>query len=570
MTRSPILVLLFVFVSCQKEVKPISSKAIKNNTEKGALAAKLADLGDSAYTVKKFDSAYYYYNKSKELFEIEKDSSYVAYTLIQLARIQQTFGDYSSSEETLTEALPYIENNLHYQIGTNNLLGIAAKELKNFDDAVSYYDKALAATKDPLMRLTPLNNSATVYIEQKKYSKAIVLLEPLLKSNLEDTLPLKKALIMDNLGFAYSKNNNPTKGIALMNQSLAMRSDLDDSYGSIESHLHLADFYRDSNFSKSKEHALQAYRLATEYNSINERLEALAYLMSYSEKRGKNKYAHQFVRLNDSIKKVQNNAKNQFAKIRYDSRKATLENIQFKAQRTTTLLQVERQKNQKYISFYALLALLATILYAISYYRRKNKRERLAASYAAEIRISKALHDELANDVFYAMNFAETQDLQHPMKKETLLQHLDKIYSRTRNFSKENSPIETGADFEANLKQMLNSYKSNGTEIIIKNGSPIDWSTVPTEKKIALYRVVQELMVNMKKHSQARFVVIGFDKEQHTIKIDYSDNGVGFSEKLTLKNGLQNAENRIHAVNGQLTFESETNKGFKAKIVLPK
>jgi hypothetical protein len=28
------------------------------------------------------------------------------------------------------------------------------------------------------------------------------------------------------------------------------------------------------------------------------------------------------------------------------------------------------------------------------------------------------LHDELANDVFYAMTFADTQDLQNPQKKK--------------------------------------------------------------------------------------------------------------------------------------------------------
>jgi len=176
----------------------------------------------------------------------------------------------------------------------------------------------------------------------------------------------------------------------------------------------------------------------------------------------------------------------------------------------------------------------------------------------------------LANDVFYAMTFAETQDLQNPIKKENLLDNLDKIYVRTRNFSKVNSPIETGECFEQNLKQMLNSYKSSSTEVIIKNGNPIDWAKVQTEKKIAIQRVLQELMVNMKKYSQGSFVVIGFDMEQNKLKIDYSDNGVGFSEKLILKNGLQNAENRIQAVNGILTFDSQTNKGFKARILVPK
>lgn len=572
MLRSPILVLLFLFaiLSCQKETEETSVNVKKEETVKSALAYKFSNLGDSYYTAKKFDSAYYYYNKSKELFEIEKDSAYTAYTLIQLARIQQTFGDYNNSEETLTEALPYIDDNLEYQLAANNLFGISAKELKNYDDAIFYYNKILKSADDSLLRVTPLNNLATVYIEQKKYKDAIALLEPLLESHVLDSLTYKKAIILDNLGFAYSKYDRVNKGIKLMNQALAMRTEINDSYGSIESYLHLADFYKGLNYKKSRENALQAYTIATKYKSIEERLEALAFLMTYNHQSGENNDALLFISLNDSVKKVKNNAKNQFAKIRYDSRKATLENIKFKGQRAETLLELETQKNQKYLFFFGFVTLLGGIVFIIYYYKSKNKQERLAATYATEIRIAKALHDELANDVFYTMNFAETQDLQNPIKKETLLENLDNIYSRTRNFSKENSPIETGESFEQNLKQMLNSYKSSSTEVIIKNGNPIDWSKVPAEKKIAIQRVLQELMVNMKKYSQASFVVIGFDKVQHFVKIEYSDNGIGFSEKLILKNGLQNAENRIQSVNGILTFDSQTNKGFKAKIVVPK
>ena len=568
MTRSLILILFFLFaiVSCQKEVKSVAVLGTKNEE----LATQFSALGDSHYAAKKFDSAYYYYNKSKELFELAHDSSYVAYTLIQLARIQQTFSDYGSSEETLTEALPYIEQNLPYQNATNNLFGIAAKELKNYTEALAYYNSVLVSTEDPILRVSPLNNIAVVYIEQERYGEAIALLSPIVNSTLLDQLPDKKALVMDNLGFAYAKYSPDPKGLELMNQALALREKLADSYGSIESYLHLADFYKNTLPQESNKNALLAYKFAHQNNSVDERLEALALLMTSNENGAGNGYASQFLRLNDSIRKVNNNAKNQFAKIRYDSRKATLENSIIKGEQAATLLQLERQKNQKNISIFGFLLLLIGTLYSVNYYKRKNKRERLASSYATETRISKALHDELANDVFYALNFAETQDLQQPTKKEILLAQLDKIYGRTRNFSKENSSIDTGVSFEADVKQMLSSYKCSTTEIIIKNGQPIDWSKVAPEKKIALYRVLQELMINMKKYSQAGFVVVGFDRDHNAIKIDYSDNGVGFSEKLIFKNGLQNAENRIQAVNGILTFESEPNKGFRAKIVVPK
>ncbi|WP_244273236.1 tetratricopeptide repeat protein [Flavobacterium sinopsychrotolerans] len=544
---------------------------VKNReTTKSVLAQKYSELGDSFSRDNKLDSAFYYYLKSTELFKEEDISTYIAYNLVGMAYIQQTFGDYYSSEETLIEALPYLNNDLQFQVAANNLFGIAAKELKNYDDAVRYYTTILKTVKDSVTRVAALNNIATVYMEQKKYRKAIVLLEPVLKSDILDTLQNNKARIIDNLGFAYYKDNKISKGLQLMNQALAIRTSINDSYGSIESYLHLADYYQNKDYQKSKENALHAYDEATKHQSIDERLEALAFLMSYNQEKGVNSYAILFVNLNDSIKKVRNNAKNQFAKIRYDSRKAILESIKYKGQRAEILLQLETQKSQKYLFFFGFVALLGGIGFIVNYYKSKTKRERLEANYTTETRISKELHDELANDVFYAMTFAETQDLQNPIKKETLLDHIDKIYVRTRNFSKENSPVETGEHYEQNLKEMLNSYKSISTVVIIKNGEPIDWSKIQTEKKIAIQRVLQELMVNMKKHSQASFVIIGFDMEQNTLRIDYSDNGVGFSQQLILKNGLQNAENRIETVKGILTFDSQTNKGFKAKILVPK
>lgn len=572
MLRSPFFILVFLLsiVSCQKSVKTGIDTSKKQESPKKIIAQKYSELGDSFSRDNKLDSAFYYYLKSTELFKEEGSSTYIAYNLVGMAHIQQTYGDYYSSEETLTEALPYINNDVQYQVAANNLFGIAAKELKNYDDAVRYYDTILKTVKDSIARVAILNNIATVYMEQKKYRKAIVLLEPFLKSTILDTLQNKKARIIDNLGFAYYKDNQIPKGLALMNQALAIRTSINDSYGSIESYLHLADYYQNKDYQKSKENALHAYDEATKHQSIDERLEALGFLMSYNQEKGVNTYAKLFVTLNDSIIKVRNNAKNKFAKIRYDSRKAILESIKYKEQRAENLLELETQKNQKYLLFFGFFTLLGGIVLIVNYYKSKTKRERLEASYSTETRISKELHDELANDVFYAMTFAGTQDLQNPIKKENLIDNLDKIYVRTRNFSRENSPIETGERFEYNLKQMLNSYKSSGTEVIIKNGNPIDWSKVETEKKIVIQRVLQELMVNMKKYSQASFVVIGFDLEQNSIKIDYSDNGIGFSEKLILKNGLQNAENRIEAVNGILTFDSQTNKGFKAKILVPK
>lgn len=54
------------------------------------------------------------------------------------------------------------------------------------------------------------------------------------------------------------------------------------------------------------------------------------------------------------------------------------------------------------------------------------------------------------------------------------------------------------------------------------------------------------------------------------MQINYSDNGIGTDNLLNLKNGLQNAENRILSINGTINFDTAPEKGFKVKIEIPK
>jgi signal transduction histidine kinase len=89
---------------------------------------------------------------------------------------------------------------------------------------------------------------------------------------------------------------------------------------------------------------------------------------------------------------------------------------------------------------------------------------------------------------------------------------------------------------------------------------------VPEIKKITLYRVLQELMTNMKKHSNATLVALTFNHAKKKITVEYSDNGVGCTIKKHV--GLQNAENRIKTIKGTIIFDSQTNQGFKTKIIV--
>ncbi|MNF90067.1 Sensor histidine kinase ComP [compost metagenome] len=274
--------------------------------------------------------------------------------------------------------------------------------------------------------------------------------------------------------------------------------------------------------------------------------------------------------MNDSIIKIRNNFKNKFAKIKYDSKKEKDENQKLRLEKAENLLSLQEAKYQRIVAGIGIIFLIIVIVILIRYYRNKSRIEKIKTSYDTETRIAKDIHDELANDVFYAITFAQTQSLTKEDIKETLLQKLNHIYTRVRGISRENNTIETGTNYSVHLKEMLSTYNSNNTNVIINSIEKVNWDTIDDIKKITIHRVLQELMVNMKKHSEAQVVVLKFESTANAIEINYTDNGKGCEKDQIIKNGLQNMENRILAIKGTITFDSEPEKGFKVKISMPK
>jgi signal transduction histidine kinase/predicted negative regulator of RcsB-dependent stress response len=557
--------LLFLFSCEEKKIIALNTESIQKE------ALSLRNKGIENYNAQNFNTAFYDFNKSKKLFEVLKDSANIGYILIQISMIQQVNGDYYGSKETVTEALSYVKKKSIYSADIKNLLGIADKELSLYDDAIYYYKLAAREYTDPLLKQAPVQNIAAVYIHQKKYDKAIPILDSLLQSNSlkEKVKPEDKSTILDNLGYAYFKNGIEDKGLQLMNEGLRMRIKNNDVYGSIESYLHFADYYSKKDRKKSDENALLAYKAATRMNSVDERLEALQILITNDNTSSTPKYTQKYFTLNDSIIKVRNNFKNKSAKIKYDAKKEKDENEKLRLEKAENQLSLQRAKYLKIVSVIVFAFLVILIFILIRYYKNKNKAIEFKTSYNTETRIAKKIHDELANDVFQVIAFAESQPLYAENTKENLLQKLDDIYSRVRGISRENNSIDTGANFTRSIKEMLSAYNTRERNIMVTNLEDINWEGIDDIKKITISRILQELMVNMKKHSKASLVVIRFESDQKSIFVNYMDNGIGCEKSMILKNGLQNMANRILAVNGTFDIETEPDKGFKVKISMP-
>lgn len=512
------------------------------------------------------DSSYHYYNESKKIFLAINDSLQVGRKLLNMAIILSDNGDYSESDRTAIEALSYLENTIleEYKASVYNCLAISAKKQLDFEEALYWYDLAINTTVNEKNKLTYLNNTANVYTKQRKYKKAISIYSLIINDSLIKEDPVRRIRSFDNLTYAKWLLTGDKSLDKQFKEALTIRIRHNNLTGQISSYSHLSEFYEISDIEKSKQYAIGMYNISTKVNSIDDRLEALTKLMKlYNEDLELfKKYSELYLHLGDSIYKVRKAAKNQFAKIRYDSEKNRAENSSLKAKSIQKELELEKIKRQKIIYLSLGLLILLSSIFIYFQIKAKHKKEKLQQVYDTEARISKKVHDEVANDMYHVMTKLQSE----VNNKDEILDDLEEIYLKTRDISKENSTIDLSENFEVVLNNLLSDYKDENINIITKNLKKINWKIISDMNKIGIYRVLQELMTNMKKHSQASLVILSFSRVKKDIVIEYKDDGIGCIIKKNT--GLQNMENRILTLKGSVIFESEINQGFKVKIIV--
>lgn len=138
----------------------------KNDADLGKVNFKLG-----VYFIKKnlTDSAFYYYQKSKEYFFRAKDSVRVGKCLLNIAIIESNYGGYSTSDSTAVAGIKFINGKRRRTItAAYNCLAINSKERFLYKDAISYYSKAIDISTKKSSLIVYKNNLANVYKELKK------------------------------------------------------------------------------------------------------------------------------------------------------------------------------------------------------------------------------------------------------------------------------------------------------------------------------------------------------------------------------------------------------------------
>jgi len=496
---------------------------------------------------------FYRSQKNKHIQENEIYDAIVDLRMVAMGQLH--LGESNESEQTVVEALRLIDGSLKSDTltearkGLYNQLGKIYRNTYNYPKALSAYDNALKYSRTQHDSITVLNNKATIYKDAGNYSKALEeLMIALQKRNVQKN-EKAYAMVLNNLGYIQTRVNDP-EAFSNLKKALLIREKLNYLPGMYSSYHDFAEYYIDRNDKPNAlKYANKAYNVAKTLNSISYLEDALSLFVIMND----NPEIVTYKTIRDSLEREKQLAQNKYAFIKY--------NVE-KEKKKTAEAELGREKEKSQKTFYLFLVigvvLVAIIIYI--YLRGRHKREKLLQVHRTEARISKKVHDDVANDIYQLM--AKMQGKYK--EEEALLDDLENIYNKTRDISKENSAIEIGANFNEQLNDLLLTYQSDTTAISTRNLATLDWEIIPKIKKETVYKVLRELMTNMKKYSNASGVLLTFHQSGKNITIEYTDNGKGCT--LKNKNGLQNAENRIQAIKGTITFESEPGNGFRSKI----
>jgi signal transduction histidine kinase len=127
-----------------------------------------------------------------------------------------------------------------------------------------------------------------------------------------------------------------------------------------------------------------------------------------------------------------------------------------------------------------------------------------------------------------------------------------------------------GDDASRSVESLVAEYRSaDGPEIEFCHDG--DFYGLPRSCHIAIVRIVQECLVNARRHSQSRRILVGLARDSDRISIQVQDWGIGFvpAEAENGGYGLKSIRRRAAFLGGSVTFDTHPGKGTCVLVEMP-
>lgn len=515
------------------------------------------------------DSSFFFFDEARQLFLDSGDSLGVAKCLINMAITQKDQGDYFGAQETALQAVDYLDEGNpkhHIYLGTNyNNLGAATGKLSDLGQALVFYKLALQFSQDSLNSLIYQNNMAICYQNLKDYDKAIEIYTDIydkVKSNRK-----QYARVLSNLARTKWLADPAYSAIDEFLTSLAIREQENDLWGLNASYVHLTDYYADTRPDSALWYAKKMYDTAKKIQSADDQVYALSKLIELSPEGESKEYFHTYQSLTDSLHQARAAAKNQFALIRYEVEKNKADNLRLQKENAE---KINRLTRQRFFTGSLVFLLVLSVVGGRSWYKKRKQRLDLEAQHkikASQLKTSRKVHDVVANGIYRVMSEIENKE---NIDREGILDKLEGVYHKSRDISYEaEDSLPAEQTYAQQITELLTSFATAHQKVLIVGNESQLWDHVNENVKAEIKHVLQELMVNMRKHSHTDQVVIRFGKNEGKLKIFYKDNGVGMKNVHAQGNGLKNTGSRIKNLDGEIIFVSEPGNGLKIEIAIP-
>ncbi|HTY89248.1 MAG TPA: PAS domain S-box protein [Candidatus Acidoferrum sp.] len=204
----------------------------------------------------------------------------------------------------------------------------------------------------------------------------------------------------------------------------------------------------------------------------------------------------------------------------------------------------------------------------------------IQAQETERARIAAELHDSLGQNLLLIKNHAQlalTSAAPPPPELHEQIDQISQLASQSiaeaRQISLDLHPHQLGhLGLTRALEVMIENAAASSGIVFHRKLDNVD-NLFPKDAALNLYRVVQESLNNILKHSRAREAHLHLERDVHELQLHIRDEGVGFRIKeptLGQKGlGLKNIAERIRILGGTFRVDSAPGRGTRLEVVLP-
>lgn len=188
-------------------------------------------------------------------------------------------------------------------------------------------------------------------------------------------------------------------------------------------------------------------------------------------------------------------------------------------------------------------------------------------------RIGHELHDNVNQILSSARLFLEMLSPGDKKQKEVKQRSLDLITNAIEEIRLLSKEMVIPQLKEKGIEESIQSFIDDihaSTKIAIKFSSNLVNKPLSSGIQVTLFRIVQEQLKNVLRHSKAKRVTLTLENDETNVTLRIQDDGIGFDPKQTRRGiGLSNIFERTRFYNGEAELHTAPGKGCSLNISIP-